>query len=253
MNPISFYLKSLYEKTHGYRPTWLPDTPIQIGDVGILENDVFVKESTLQEYGIFAQIETSESNSNIDFSSEHGITITTKIAGKVDPKAVNLGMADAGFIVEFNHENSFIFRLNGSRTSIISNLGRVKEEVLHRFREGQWSEDLVIISQLLEAKSATVLVSGQAGSKVELKAQGNLNISTMDIADASLNLKLESGQSLAATILGQEGITPLYRAIGVKKPLFSKPSVGARQSGTQSQEVEDNFEMTEIEIDITEI
>jgi hypothetical protein len=253
MNPISFYLKSLYKKTHGYRPTWLPSIPLQVGDVGILENDVFIKESTLKEYGLFFEVVTSENDATIDFSSERGITLTTKLEGKVEPRAINLGKADAGFIIEFNHENGFIFRLNGSRTSVISNLGRVKKEVLHRFNKGQWDKNLVIISELIEAKSATILLSGQAGSKVELKAQGNLNVSTMDIADASLNLRLESGQALAATILGQEGITPLYRAIGVKQPWFSEPLVGGREPGIESQGVEDNFEISEFEIEISEI
>lgn len=252
MNPISFYLKSLYKKTHGYRPTWLPTKPIQIGDVGILENNVFDKVSTLKKYGIFFEAQTSENDAAIDFSSERGITLVTKLEGKVDPKAINLGEADAGFIIEFNHKNGFIFRLNGSRTSIISNLGRVKEEVLKRFKEGEWDKDLVIISELIEAKSATILVSGQAGNKVELKAQGNLNVSTMDIADACLNLRLESGQALAATILGQEGITPLYRAIGVKQPLFSDPKVSGREIGTEFQAIEDNLEIIEVEMEITE-
>jgi hypothetical protein len=164
MNPISFYLKSLYKKTHGYRPTWLPSTPIKIGDVGILENDVFIKESTLKECGIFFEVATSESDATIDLSSERGITLTTKLEGQLDPKAINLGKADIGFIIEFNHENGFIFRLKGSRTSVISNLGIVKKEVLQRFKEGHWNKSLVIINELIEAKYATILLSGQAGS-----------------------------------------------------------------------------------------
>jgi len=253
MNPISFYLKSLYKKTHGYRPTWLPSTPIQIGDVGILENDVFIKESTLKEYGIFFEIVTSESDATIDFSSERGITLTTKFEGKIDPNAISLGEADAGFIIEFNHENGFIFRTKGSRTIRIDNLGIVKKEVLNHFNKGQWNKNLVIISELIEAKSATILLSGQAGSKVELKAQGNLNVSTVDIADASLNLKLESGQALAATILGQEKITPLYRAIGVKQSFFSGQSVVGREPESEHQGIENDVSISEIEIETSGI
>lgn len=252
MNPISFYLKSLYKKTHGYRPTWLPSTLIQIGDVGILENDVFIKESTLKNNRIFFEVETSESGTDIDFSSERGITLTTKLKGQTDPSLTSLGKADAGFIIEFKHENGFIFKAKDSRKSIISNLGAVKEEVLRRFHEGNWDKNWVIISELIEVKSATILLSGQAGSKVELKAQGDLNVSTMDIADASLNLKLESGQTLAATILGQERITPLYRVIGVKQPFFSDPSVVGR-GPSELQNMEDNIEISEIEIEVPEI
>jgi hypothetical protein len=253
MNPISFYLKSLYKKTHGYRPTWLPNTPIKIGDVGILEDDVFIKESTLNEHGIYFEVAISESDATIDFSSECGITLKTKLEGKIDPSATSLGKADAGFIIEFNDENGFIFKAKGSRTSVISNLGAVKREVLRRFNEGNWAKNWVIISELIEAKSATILLSGQAGSKVELKAQGDLNVSTMDIADASLNLKLESGQTLAATILGQQKITPLYRIIGVKQSFFSDPSVVGREPSAELQKKEDNIEISEIEIEVSDI
>ena len=253
MNPISFYLKSLYKKTHGYRPTWLPNTPIQLGDVGLLENDVFIKDSTLNDYGIFFEEITSESDATIDFSSERGITLTTKLEGKVEPKAISLGEADAGFIIEFNHENGFIFRTKGSRTSRIDNLGIVKEKVLNRFKQDKWNKNLVIISELIEAKSATILLSGQAGSKVELKAQGNLKVSTIDIADASLNLKLQSGQALAATIVGQKKITPLYRAIGIKQSFFSGQSVVSREPGSEPQEIENDVEISEIEIETSGI
>jgi hypothetical protein len=248
MDPITFYLIDLNRKSHGYRPTWLPSLPIQLGDVGVLENEVFRKETTLKSLGIAFDTTTSESNQTIDLSSESGITLITKVEGKVEPKAVSLGVADAGFIVEFNDENSYIFKIRGSRTSIIPNLSDVKADVLHRYEAGNWDAKLVIISEVLVAKSATILLSGHAGNRVELKVQGDVNITTMDIADAALNLRIESGQTLAGQIIGQKGITPLYRVVGIKKRLFSRSFAG-REPGADSQKQEDEIEFEEIEME----
>ena len=247
MNPISYYLESVYEKTHGYRPTWLPNLPIQIGDFGVLENNVFRKEGNLIGIGVTARFDTSVSESKMDLSSEKGVSITTKLKGKVEPKSVALGQADAGFIIEFKNENSFIFRINGFKTSIIINLAEIKDYILKRHAEGKWDKNMVVINELVTAHSATILLSGQAGAKVELKAQVDVEVESMDIADVSLNLKLESGQSLAAQFLGQVGITPLYRVIGIKKTLFST-SISSKGMNDKNDErqVNDLFIVEEI-------
>jgi hypothetical protein len=248
MNPITYYLRSLNKKSHGYRPTWLPSVPIQLGDVGILEDDVFQKESSLESLGIDFETATSENDSTVDLSSESGITLTTKLEGKVEPKATSLGVADAGFIVEFGNQNGYVFKLKGSKTRIISNLGAVKAEILSRYNQGNWDPKLVVINEILEAKSATILLSGHAGNKVELKAQCDASVASMDIADAALNLKLESGQTLAAQIIGQQGVKPLYRVIGLKKRLFST-SFGSKGEAAAPQEPEEEMEVAEIEME----
>ena len=245
MDPIAFYLKDLNRKSQGYRATWLPSSPLQLGDVGVLENQVFRKETTLKSLGIAFETETSEGQGAIDLSSESGITLTLKAEGKVEPKAVSLAVADAGFVVEFSNDNSFVFKIRGSRISIISNLGDVKAEVVRRYEADDWDANSVIVYQVLDANSATILLSGHAGNKVELKAQGDVKVAAMDIADAALNLKLVAGQTLAAQILGQEGITPLYRVVGIKKGLLSS-SFGGRDIGEGPQAQEDKVEVAEI-------
>lgn len=251
MNPISYYLTDLYQKSNGYRPTWLPNLPLHIGDYGVIENGVFTKEGNLNDININFQSEISSNDTNIDISSEKGISITTKVKGKIESKAVSLGKADAGFIIEFKNNNSFIFKLNGTKTTIISNLGVVKDEILNRYNEGKWKKETVVINELIEAKSATILLSGEAGSKIELKAEGNINVETIDIADASLNLKLTSGQALSAQIIGQEGITPLYRVIGIKKSWIST-SVGGRGKGSIDNIIKEN-PVSEIEFNPSDL
>lgn len=248
MNPITFYLKSVHEKSHGYRPTWLPNMPIELGDYGVIEDNVFRKDGNISDLGISFKEGTSENESSMDLSSEKGVAITSKIAGKIEPKAVNMGKADAGFIVEFNNEKSFVFKINGFVLRIISNLGDVKKEILNRFRNANWEPGVVVISEIIEAKSATILLSGQAGSKVELKASGNVDVVKLDIADASAKFQVASSQSMAAKIVGEK-VNPLYRAIGIKKNLFSANVAGKSLSDSDIKEEE--FSMEEIPIEVT--
>ena len=227
MDPVSYYLRSLYEKSNGYRPTWLPHVPLKIGDIGVIEDGVFVKEGNLEDVNIPFKTEMSSDTTVLDLSSENGISITAKASGKVDPKLASLGTADAGFLVEFKNDNSYIFKLNGTKTTIISNLGKVKDEILERFQNGQWPRKRLVINELVEAKASTILLAGKAGTTVELKAEGSVNAAHLDIADGALNLRLASGSALTAQILGKEGITPLYRVIGITRSLFST-SVGGK-------------------------
>jgi len=221
MDPINFYLKDIYQKSNGYRATWLPDKPLKLGQIGKITDNVFTSFSSLEEKGINILKDSNDEEGSFDLSSENGVKVTSKIKGKVEPKAVNLLEADAGFIVEFEKNNSFVFRLKDIKTTIITNLEDVQKRVADLYNKGEWDTDYVIITELLEARSSTILISGNGGVKIELKINGAVSVPNLDIADSSLDIGWASGQKLAAQIIAKSS-TPLYKVVGLNKKLFGK-------------------------------
>ncbi len=217
-NATAFYLKDIMKKSAGYRPTWEPNKPLKIGDVGKLENNVFVKWDSLEKLGIPMEVEKDvQEGALFDLSTENGIEVRTKAKGQVDPGIPSLGEMDAGFGVEFKKENAILFKVQGYLTHQISNLGEIAREVLKRYENDEWDKDLVIINELIEAKKATIMMSSEGGVSVGLKAKADVSAANLSIADADLDVGTDVGGKLAINIIGEEGITPLYRAVGIKK------------------------------------
>lgn len=244
-NATRFYLQEIYDKSVGYRPNWEPNKPLRIGDVGILEDNVFTVVGSLEKMGIPMEVRTDESEAEIiDLSSENGFEIKTKAKGQVDPATPALGEMDAGFHVDFKREKSILFRIKGYKTHLIENLMSISQEIKKRYQNEEWEPEWVIINELLEANSATIMMSSEGSVSVGLKAKADVGLENLDIADADVELGADSGGKLALSIVGKKGITPLYRAVGIKRSFFGlgKVSVGSKGVGEEEAGEENPFE-----------
>jgi hypothetical protein len=213
-----------------YRATWEPNKTLNIGDIGILEKGIFSLRSTLTKEGIPVQVRTDESEGSLKYTSQGAVDINVKLAGKAAPPQSQLGTADAGITIQFKKENAIVFQVNGTRTFQLENFGDIEREVLSRFHAGKWPKDWVIISELVQAREATILISSNRDSIIELKANAEVKAeSDLDLADAQLNFGIVTKKGLSTEIIAKEGISPLYRASGVKKPVFGDPTVGSKE------------------------
>ncbi len=222
------YLKEINNKFQ-YRATWEPGKTLRPGDIGILEKGVFSLRSTLEQEQIPVQVRTDESAGSMKYSSKGAVDIVTKIAGSASSPDSQLAKGDAGFTVQFKKEEAIVFDINGTKTHQIENTGQIELEVLKRYQENRWPKDWVIITELVEAKEATILISNSKDSMIELKANGSANTPELDIADAQLQLSVVAKRGISTEIVAKEGITPLYRASGIRKPLLGDPSLGTKE------------------------
>ena len=251
-NASEFYLQEINDKSVGYRPNWEPNKPLRIGDIGILENNVFTVMGSLEKMGINMEVRTDDNTGEVmDLSSENGVNITQKAAAKVDPGTPAVGEIDAGFNIEFTKKKSIVFRINGYKNHLIENLLEIGTEIKKRYKNDEWEKDWVVINELIEAQSATIMMSSEGGVSVELRAKGDVGVQNLDIADGNLELGTSSSGKLAVSIVGKEGITPLYRAVGVKRSFLGlgKTSIGTRDlfgNATAEEEEENPFEEMEM-------
>ncbi|BDS11277.1 hypothetical protein [Aureispira anguillae] len=212
----------------GYLATWLPETPLALGDIGILKKNQFTRISNLADLGIDFEVIKDNSKSDIEHSSEGAVSISTKASGSMAPANSVLGELDAGMLVEFSKTDAVLFKANGTLSPSIKDQIGLGKKVLKLYQEGKWDKDWAVITELVTAESATILISGSNKGKVELKAKGNAEAATIDIANAELNFEISFSKDLSTKIIAQENLTPLFRASKVKSRFLMPPVFGIR-------------------------
>ncbi len=214
------------KKNLNYFAAWLPNTPFELGDVGILKNGAFLRLTKLSELDIpFEATSPGQFPADLKYASKGSVTISTKLSGSAVIPGSSLGISDAGALVEFNRENAVVFQAtNVSVTSIVDSV-TLGQNILKLYQEGKWSKNWIVVSELVTAGSATILISSSKGAKLELKATANLNTGAINIADAAFAFATQFSRSLETQIISEKGLTPLFRLMGIKSSLFVPLSI----------------------------
>ena len=222
MKTVKKYTNELYKQFH-YFATWLPGAPLELGDIGILKNNEFTKISNLNNEGIEFKIEEDTTKSDLEHSTNGAVSITTKLAGTVPAIESVLTSADAGFTIKFSQENAILFKANGTLTPRIDDQIKLGKEVIERYKQGKWNKDWVIITELVQADSATIIISSSEKGILELKAKTNISTAKLDIADISLNLECPYSKDVSTKIISEQGITPLFKVSKIHSNLLMRP------------------------------
>lgn len=216
------------EKHFGYYATWNPGLNLALGDIGTFRDNVFTRISDLESQGIPFEIREDPTKTDIQYSSRGSITTATKLAGAATPQGSCLTELEAGVIVEFGKENSTLFKAKGTVTPTIKDTIRLGRQILKLYTEGKWSKSWSVITELVQAETATILISNAANGKIELKANANVSAPAIDIADASFNLSGQYVRGLDTMIIAEEGLTPLFKIMGIKTRFFMPPTFKTR-------------------------
>lgn len=216
--PFKFYLRHMNTKT-GYRATWDPGKPLSIGAVGRLDQSgVFSVFTSLEKEGIPVELKVDDTTADQDYTSSESVTITTKLSGKAPAAGSILTEADAGFNIEFKSERSVVFQSQGNQTDQLVNLAQIKKMILQKYKEGNWDKDWVVVTELVRARSATIIIANSSNATLELKANANAGTPTLKLTDLSLGLMVAKEKGSTLKYIAQEGLTPLYRVMGIRKP-----------------------------------
>ncbi len=222
--PAKQYTKEMRRK-FAYIATWNPGTPITIGSVGISTDGRFQRVSDLETLGIPYEILKDNDPTDLDYASEGSVTVTMKAAGS--GPVGGLATLDAGFSVEFKRTNSTLFKARETYTDVMRDTHKLGDEILKRYRKGEWEKEWVVVTEVVRATSATILISNSQNGQVDLKAQVDGNL-LGGIADPTLELGIQFSRGMETQIIAEKGLTPLYRSVGIKTHLFGKPEVIGR-------------------------
>jgi len=207
---VKRYISDLYSQFH-YYAAWLPTSKVEVGSIGTFTGWEFERLSHLRNEGIDFEIQEDTNLTDLDYSSEGAVTISPKVSGKAPVAGSVLSEADAGFTVDFSRKHAIVFRAKGVVSSSIKDQIKLGREIKKKYEEGKWSKKWVVITELVRADSATILISGATSSRVELKATANVGAARLDIADASLALNVAFEKNIETKFVAEKGLTPLFK------------------------------------------
>jgi len=215
-------------KRFGYCATWLPTVEVRLGDVGVLEGYRFERVATLADFDLDFEVRTDSATAQLDYTSEGSVSFRIKAAGEVPTAASALTQVDAGISISFSAEHAVLFQAAECTTSSIENRHRLALALLQRFEDGQWPKRYVVVTSLVRALRTTILISAGRDAGIDLRASADVSLGEHSLADADAGLEIVSSRGVATRIVGEGGLTPLFQAIGVKKPFLRGARVTTR-------------------------
>ena len=220
----TLYVKGIYDR-FAYLATWLPNTNLALGDVGVQEGGYFKRMTSLKELGISFKVRSGRKPVDFTYTSQSGITFQTKAAGEV-AAGTTLPLGQAGIVIEFNENGAFLFQAVGCRVNEIEDKVKLGQAVIQMWREKTWDSSWAVVDTLVKAGSVTIVVSSSQRASLELSAKTPVAITNLANVDAGLIVNSQQGDMVR--FLAAEGLMPLFKLSRIKKSLLASLLGGPR-------------------------
>lgn len=234
MGVLGKYTREIHKEL-GYFATWTPGVEVNLGDVGVVKGKMFLRRTSLKNLGIEFNILEDKAPVSLSHSSKGEVEISLKGSGSPAIPGSTLAEIEAGFSVKMAKENSILLKANNILNHTIDDQIALAQEILRRFKSSNgnegWDKDWVVVTEVAQAESCTILVSKSRDTTVDITAKGELAAAELDIASAELGLSIKSSKSLETQILGETNLTPMMRLSKVQTKWFKKVFEGYKMMG----------------------
>jgi hypothetical protein len=214
--PNRQYTDEIFEK-FGYWATWKPNETIKLGDCGPVSNRVFSPEASLtKDFGIDFDTTTLGDPADLQYGSSDVVDYRIQLAGG-NVVIPGIPQGKAGIEVNFSRENGIVFVLRSGRDRRIANIHSLRETLLARTTEASFPREYAVVTNLMHADAATILISSSAGARFAASAEADLSAGLVELANVMAGLTRVAAQGLQTEFFAQAGLTPLFKLAGFKK------------------------------------
>jgi hypothetical protein len=214
----------------GYTPTWLPNTPVRLGDVGVLSSNGYERLRSLADFGISFHSRDSISSGSLEYISASEVSVMVKQEGQLPVGTSSLAQADGGITVIFGGTGAVLFQAAGCSISSIEDQHLLSDRLLALHAEGRWNIDYVVVTELVQAERTSVLISSANFAAAEFKVNGSFL--SASLVSANTDLKLIRSHNIGTQIVMEGGLTPLFKAKGIRRRFLRPPNVVSRGDST---------------------
>lgn len=221
--------------------TWPPGTPMTVGRVGrFLGERLFDPETSLGSYGISFPVEDEPASSGVlSYTSEGvnevGLTMGAKVpdlvSGQVDAKAK--------VTITFGRQHGIIFRASGLRYRAMQDQPQMARKVARLMERGEWNRDWYIVTQVIEADSASILISNTSTAEVELALAASVKAGAAELLGAEFRPRVIRQKEMSTLIVDEGGLVPLFKAKRVKRTFFRNVKLQAGFGPANTSTVKD--------------
>jgi hypothetical protein len=228
------YTKEMKEQLN-YSATWLPTTIVAPGDVGTVFNYEFQHLTTVAEFEIGFATVPNPVQADFDYCSTNAVSITAKASGQVPLAGSIFSQADTGISVKFSRNNAIAFRMSQCSSARIADLNALRKQILLKYNSKEWRDDMVVVTEVVKAARATIVISKSANAQIDLLAHGNIGVQELHIANANAEFQVLRASNIAFNIIAEKDLTPLFRFAGIKKAIFGRtePRLGLERPPKQ--------------------
>ncbi|MBA5246632.1 hypothetical protein H1R16_09880 [Marnyiella aurantia] len=208
---------------------WEPGLPVELGDYGTMKGNIFeplgnIREiEALKDFKITTRLDPTQDEKT--FTSQKGVEykLIPKASASVQGVPVN-----ASIEFKFSEENAVFFNAAGCVFEMIENKHQLGQKILEIFRDDDtvWNRDFVLVTALVHAKRALILVSTSSDFAIGFEAKAE--IPAINLASASLDLNLKFQNSSGYKVNAEEGLIPLIGLGKIqRKTIFHSNEFGA--------------------------
>jgi hypothetical protein len=190
------------ESATGRIPVWYPGTDVELGDIGVFEDGVWIPKTTLNDQGIpFRKHHDQSPSAGLDLA--HGESWT--VAGNAGAGGgVPGGPSAHGLLhLALSGAGSFVLRTSDSLVHRIANLDEVEAEMISRFqaRDGSWDEKWCMVSEVFVASRAFIAVASSSGASLDLDLGVQPSGAFLDLSEASVGARIGITSNVSTKVL----------------------------------------------------
>ena len=205
----------------GWWGAYPPQAPMVVGHIYTIHDGSPKYESSTFDWPGWSAglaVEKVRSPGTLSYSAHASRTVTAAAAAQVPAGAPLPAGVDAEVNLEFSRRAGFVMDLETDVTDRYRDIGAVKKWILAAAKNGSWDLNYVLVTEVMHAESATIVISEDRNSTVTLAASTALP-AVFSLADPKLGLGItRTNGSTMSAICGEA--TPLYQCLRVRKPWF---------------------------------
>jgi len=202
-----------------YWPAWLPGTIVRLGDCGTIDNFQFNRRTSLKALGVDYETQDQGSPGDLIHQSAKGIDIA--IQAKGESKGIpGLPQGAVGVGFTFSREGTVVFATRDTSATAIADIDKLGRDVKEKRK--LFPASYVVVTEIVAAGSATVLVSRRSSGGFTLEARADVPVAGLsDLAKVDANFTITRNEGLATQIVADQNLTPLFRIYGFRRNWFS--------------------------------
>ncbi len=210
----------------GYVATWLPAVQVRLGDVGLLRGHSYQRVASATDFGLTFTTRTSPARTSFEHLTANEVSFRPQADATVPGALGALADVGARFDVEFRSAGAILFRLGESRISEIEDRHSVGERITQLHGSGDWPDDHVLVTEVVESDATTVLISSASGATATFRANAAVGLGPASLVDAGAGLALVNSSQIGTQIVAESGLTPLFRCFGFRRRIVGRARFG---------------------------
>jgi hypothetical protein len=229
------YVAELY-RSLAYLATWLPTSELQLGDIVGASDAGLTRIGHVREHNLSFRPHTGPTHAAYEYTSSGAVSITLKLAGQL-MAGTTLGDTEAGIVVKFNRADAIVFEASCCSCTTIADVGDFGRAVEKRYVARDWDPGWLVVTELVKAKGATIIISGSQSAQIDLKASGVIQQGGIRLSDIDAKFEAKHTVDIGFKIIAASGLTPLYRASGIKRSWLGRGRFRPRSEKEDEQRI----------------